>query len=181
MAGEDQALAEAYSSAPAGRIWVQALELRNETFDAPVRVVCDDQSWDLTLEGDAPADGGQAVAFSAMSFGLQEPDVNKDAPGAIELRLDNVSQTIGQLLMRPLATRYPIDATYRIFVLDLAASPPGQVGAGPAGRPWHFQVSRVRIRDRVATALCQAPDFASILVSTLKYTRERFPTLATLT
>ncbi|MCB1888118.1 MAG: DUF1833 family protein [Rhodocyclaceae bacterium] len=177
MASETEALREALASAPADRIHVATIELRHATFDQPVRVVQDDQDWALPLEATAPLNPGETVTFVALSFALELPDINRDAPGSVKLRLDNVSRTIGEALSGARTSQYPVGATLRYYVLDLSADPPGPVSSGPDMAPRNFEVGDVTISDRTAIGTCYAPDFASILVSADKYTRARFPGL----
>ncbi|OKH89207.1 DUF1833 family protein [Thalassospira sp. TSL5-1] len=137
------ALREAYASAPADILTLHTLEIRHPDFEAPIRVVRnypDDQTWlaagdpDVApildameyedrkqvglvarLEDDAPLDGGQMVAFIALAFELQLPDIDTIAVPEARLQIDNVGREMSDALALAANSQNKIEVTYRPY------------------------------------------------------------------
>ena len=87
----EQAIREAYASAPADTVILHTLELRHPAFadddgrPTAIRVVRDHVDLTARLEAGAPLDAGEAVRFVALAFELELPPVDPGA-GARDLR-----------------------------------------------------------------------------------------------
>ena len=96
----EQAIREAYASAPADTVILHTLELRHPAFvdddgrPTAVRVVRDHVDLTARLEAGAPLDGGETVRFVALSFDLELPPVDTAPVPEIAVTLDNVSREI---------------------------------------------------------------------------------------
>lgn len=128
-----QAIREAYASAPSGDVLLETLELAHPAFvdgaGAPdsVRVVLAQNDQWLTLEPAAPVKGGQSVRWIAMAFDLVRPGVGPGGAPELEVVLDGVSREIVQQLDAAMTDPEPIRVTYRAYL----ASDPG----GPQNDP----------------------------------------------
>lgn len=118
----DDALTEAYASAPAAEVILHTLEIRHPSFTQPIRVVRDYHDFTATLEADAPIDPGQAVTFIAMAFDFVLPEVAQATSPEIEISLDNASGEIVAYLDAAAQTPDLIEVTYRPY---LASDPSG--------------------------------------------------------
>ena len=118
----EDALEEAYASAPTEEVVLHTLEIRHPDFTQPIRVVRDHQDFTAYLEADAPENPGEEVTFIAMAFDFTLPEVTKSTSPEIEIGLDNVSGEITAYL--DLAANSPdlIEVTYRPY---LASDPSG--------------------------------------------------------
>ena len=123
-----QAIREAYASAPSDDLLLETLELAHPAFtdDAgqpdSVRVVlAQDDQW-LTLEPGAPVKGGQSVRWIAMAFELLRPETGPGGAPEMEVVLDGVSREIVQQLDAAMSEPQPIRVTYRAY---LASDPSG--------------------------------------------------------
>lgn len=118
----EQALTEAYASAPASEVILHTLELRHPSFLAPIRVVRDHHDFTCFLEADAPLDPAGEVTFVAFSFDFVLPEVTKATSPEIEISLDNVSGEIIGYVDAAAQTPDMIEVTYRPY---LASDPSG--------------------------------------------------------
>lgn len=167
----EDALKEAYASAPAEEVMLHTLEIRHSSFTNPIRVVRDHKDFNAHLESDAPVNPGEEVTFIAMAFDFTMPDVTKATSPEIEISLDNVSGEIVAYLDAAAQTPDLIEVTYRPY---LASDP-----SGPQMNPPLTLVIRsvsadiFRIRARAGFA-----DLANRKFPNEVYNTERFPGLA---
>ncbi len=124
----EQALREAYASAPADTVILHTIELRHPAFDdddgrpTAIRVVRDHVDLTARLEATAPLDAGETVWFVALAFDLELPPVDSAPMPEISVTLDNVGREIVRHLDAAATSRARIEVTY--------AMPPGASSAG---------------------------------------------------
>lgn len=118
----EDALTEAYASAPAAEVILHTIELRHPSFTQPIRVVRDYSDFTCYLEADAPEDPSGEVTFVGMAFDFILPEVVKSTSPEIEISLDNVSGEIIGYLDAAAQTPDMIEVTYRPY---LASDPSG--------------------------------------------------------
>lgn len=166
----EDALAEAYASAPSAEVILHTLEIRHPSFTVPIRVVRDFNDFTATLEADAPADPGAQVTFVAMAFDFSLPDVEKAVSPEIDISLDNVSGELIGYLDAAAQTPDLIEVTYRPY---LASDP-----SGPQMNPPLTLVIRSVTADvfRVS-ARAGFADLANRKFPNEVYDAERFPGL----
>lgn len=168
----EQALKEAYASAPAAEVILHTLEFRHYTFTTPIRVVRDYNDMSAYLEAGAVPDGGTQVTFIGMAFDLVLPDVQRSASPEIEIKLDNVSgEIIGYL---DLAAQTPelIEVVYRPYLASDLSGP-------QMSPPLKLVVRSVSADIFQVTARCGYGDLANRKFPSEVYTTERFPGLVT--
>ena len=102
----DDAIREAYASAPADEVILDTLELRHPTFfdeegqPTAIRVVRDHKDLVARLEDDAPMNAGEAVTFRRCAFELRLAPIETVAVPEMELAIDNVSTELMEHLRR---------------------------------------------------------------------------------
>lgn len=167
----DDALAEAYASAPSSEVILHTLEIRHPDFTQPIRVVRDHNDFSAYLESDAPLNPGEEVNFIGMSFDFTLPDVSKSTSPEIEIGLDNGSGEIVAYMDAASNSPYLIEVTYRPY---LASDPSGPQMNPPMTlivRSVTADVFRVRARAGFA-------DIANRKFPNQVYDTERFAGLA---
>lgn len=118
----EDALEEAYASAPTEEVVLHTLEIRHPDFTQPIRVVRDYHDFTAYLEADAPENPGEEVTFIAMAFDFTLPEVTKSTSPEIEIGLDNVSGELAAYLDTAANSADLIEVTYRPY---LASDPSG--------------------------------------------------------
>lgn len=130
-----EALEEAYASAPAGVESWDTLEINHPAFESPVRVVLDygekigeiddgdGYTQDvygrmLKLEGDAPFDPGETVAFLATAFEVRRPDQSPEHAPEMSIMIDNVPGALMAALGPAATSGQSVDVIYREYLSD---------------------------------------------------------------
>ena len=168
----DDALKEAYASAPADEVILHTLEIRHSSFTQPIRVVRDHNDFTARLESDAPLDPGETVTFIGMAFDFILPEVTKSSSPEIEVSLDGVSGEIVAYLDAAAQTAELIEITYRPY---LASDPSGPTMDPPLTLYIRSVTADVfRCRARAGYANLANRKFPSEV-----YDVERFPGLST--
>jgi hypothetical protein len=132
---------EAYARAKTSVLNVYAIELRHPTFVEPLRVVSLKEDLTVTLESNAPVDASAEVVFSALAMRLREPDINSEADTTFNVQIDGVPGAVQPYLAAANKTIYPIEATTRIYLYDLATAST----IGGAAVVMHLQVRSVQV------------------------------------
>lgn len=165
-----EAIKEAYASAPTDVVILETLEFRHANFSAPVRIVKDTQDWLLTLEPDAPANPGATVAFVSFAFSLEVPPVEDNAMPQAAITIDNVS---GELLLEieaAIASSAPVLMTYRPYLSDDTSGP-------QMDPPLHLEVMSISATPRALTVRAGYGDYANRRFPSRDYTLTDFPGL----
>lgn len=166
----DQALQEAYASAPANEVILHTLELRHAAFTQPIRVVRDHQDFTAFLEADAPIDPGAEVTFVALAFDFSPPEVVKSSSPEIEISLDAVSGEVVGHLDAAVQTPDLIEVTYRPYLASDRSGPQMDPPLTLVIRDVEIDVFRVRARAGFG-------DLANRKFPGEVYTTTRFPGL----
>ena len=118
----DEAIAEAYASAPQDVIVLHSLEINHKSFTSPARVmrwpVTDNEpeKFQCLLEDDAPYDPGRVVEFIGLPFEIIAPEKTTESPGQFQIRIDNVGDTLDDHLEAAALGGGQITAIYREFI-----------------------------------------------------------------
>lgn len=145
----DDALREAFASAPAEEVALNTLELRHPDFvdengdPAHLRIVADGADFTAKLEATAPADAGLSVLFRACPFAFTQPERSEQPLPEAELTIDNVARELAPQLDRTLETNAPIEIVYREFLVSRAAIGPSFVMRGLQGKRVNVGTFRV--------------------------------------
>lgn len=167
----DDALKEAYASAPAEEVILHTLEIRHPSFTEPIRVVRDYNDLSATLEDDAPENAGEEVTFVAVAFDFILPEVSKSTSPEIEISLDNVSGEIIAYIDAAAQTPDLIEVTYRPYLDSDTSGPQMNPPLTLVMRSVTAEIFRVRARAGYA-------DLSNRKFPNEVYTSERFPGLS---
>jgi len=125
----DDAMREAYASAPADEVILDTLELRHPTFfdeegqPMSIRVVRDHKDLVARLEDSAPMNAGESVTFIAVAFEMTLPPIETVAVPEMELAVDNVSTELMKHLDAAVQDPNPIACTYRPYLASDPLTP----------------------------------------------------------
>lgn len=133
----EQALAEAYASAPQELIVLDTLEIHHRTFDVPIRIV----RWPVTgpkpdifnlkLDNKAPQDPGRVVQFIGCPFELVPPSQNADEViGTFSLKVDNMDDLLDEYLENAAVDGGIITGIYRTYIKGMELEGPSSVFSG---------------------------------------------------
>lgn len=118
----EQAIAEAYASAPAGVIVLHSLELNHKSFTQPARVIRwpvtdnEPETFQCRLEETAPYNPGQIVEFIGVPFEITLPVKSTDDTGQFSIRIDNVGDRLDHHMEAAAMSGGQITAIYREFI-----------------------------------------------------------------
>lgn len=194
-----EAIREAYASAPSDVVTLDTIELLHPNFDAPVRVVrnhADTQTWialggapvqavldaldDKTrrnvglvarLEASAPENPGEMVAWIALAFDVDLPEVATGAAPEATLTIDNVDQEVTRQLELAATSTEKIRLIYRPYISSDIEGP-------QADPPMMLTVGDVTVTDMQVSGNAGVSDVGNKAFPNETYTALRFPALA---
>ena len=118
----EEAVKEAYASAPVDTIVLHTLEINHASFSEPARVC----RWPVTgpepvefaclLEDNAPNNAGETVTFFGIPFDIQLPEKSNDTPGEFEIAISGAGSLIEPYLEAAAFAGGNITAIFRTFV-----------------------------------------------------------------
>lgn len=174
----DEAIKEAYASAPTVAAW-DTLELWHPTMNVPARVVLDHGAliseepvtWGrmLTLEADAAQNPGESVLFLAAAIEVTMPSFDEGQTQELTIAIDNVSGSLVPVLKRAIEIAAPIEVTYRQFLENDPAKPHSLLRGLTLRKA---SASTVRVEGKAIFADLREKAFGKT------YTREEFRSLA---
>jgi hypothetical protein len=171
-----EAIAESMASAKVGDPLLLTLEIRRDWTEAgqPVaaRVVNDYRPLTATLEADAPLNPGEAVEFTPVPFRhARQEQTDSGAPSAVSIEVDNVSQTLTELLQRDKTSREPLRVIEREYL-------PSDTTAPHVMPPTKLVLSNVEVSSTTATGQASFGNLTNRRFPVDLYTRERFSALS---
>ena len=129
----EEAMAEAYATAPVDIVLLHTLEISHPSFEIPVRVA----RWPVTgpepetfrcrLEDDAPRDAGQTVEFTAMPFEVKLPEKSQETCGQFEISLDGVGSQLDETIELAVKGMDVCTAVFRTFIKGREDEGPAEV------------------------------------------------------
>lgn len=167
----DEALKEAYATAPAADVLLHTLEFRHASFTEPLRVVRDRADLSATLEVDAPVDAGAVVTFVAFAFDFSLPAVEKAGSPEIDIILDNASAEIVPYLDLAAQSDTLVEITYRPYLASDTSAP-------AMDPPLTLVLRSVSANPFRVTARAGYADLANRKFPSAVYDAGRFPGLA---
>ena len=131
-----QAIEEAYASAPQDVVVLDTLEVLHPTFTTPIRIVRwpitaeEPERFQLKLEDSAPVDAGDTVEFIGAPFELTLPEKHAENPGTFTIRVDGIDDQLDEYMKNAALDGGKITAIYREYVKGQEHLGPGAVWSG---------------------------------------------------
>lgn len=166
------AIKEAYASAPSDEVILFTIEMRHPKFTEPLRVVRDNQNLTARLEEDAPVNGGEAVLFVAYPFDIKPPDTDEYGKPELTITIDNVGREILTYVEQAVKTRDVIEVTYRLYLASDLSGPQNNP-------PMTMQVTSISATPQSITIVASFADLSNKAFPKQMYTLEQFPSLQT--
>lgn len=165
----EEAYADALANAPVDTVIHSTLEFRHVSFTEPARVVAA-QRTDLvaTLEPDAPADGGQAVTFTAVAFDFTPPEIGENGNPELKIEIDNIGRELIEQFDAATSVPEKVEVTYRAY-LSTDLTRPHYV--------LHLTVTGIECDVFRVTATAGFGDIVNRAFPLETYTAQRFPGL----
>ncbi len=170
----EQALREAYASAPRDRVAFDTLELRHPAFvddngqPTAIRVVIGHEDIRARLELDAPLHPGEYVDFQAGAFRFRLPGFEENRVPTLQITVDGVSQMIVDHLEAAAQSSEPIGVIYRPYVSTDLSKP-------AMNPPISMSLNRVTATGVSISGTATLSDVHNWPFPAAKYMRARFP------
>lgn len=167
-----EAYAEAMATAGVDDAVLYTLEITHAALAAPIRLVLNDSNITATLEADAPFNPGAAVAFTAISLGLQMPEeTDGNASPPTRIWIDGVSALVATALEPAAESLTPVSVSVRTYIsTDLT---------GPASLPpLRLELRDIEISETRVTATAAYADFGNQRFPAKTFTAAEYPSLA---
>lgn len=172
----EQALKEAYASAPTDRVIFHTLEIRHPAFvdDAgqptAIRIVIGYENVAAKLEGDAPLHPGEYVEFIAGAFRFKLPGFEEGKVPQIQIAVDGVSREMVAHIEAAIAEPDPIEATYRPYLSTDLSKP-------QMNPPTNMELTKVSVNGASVSGIASLSDVHNRAFPFEKYMASRFPGL----
>lgn len=171
MATYEQALKEAFASAPVSEIIYHCLEINHPSFTQPIRLVQGNDNVKARLESDAPYDAGVLVEFIGAPWDMVLPAIQEDQMPELQLTFGNVSREVTRYLSQASSGGEPLKVIYRVYTestLDLhpQIDPPIEMEINSATADLYSVTTSANLEDVFSSAFPAE-----------RYTHERFPSL----
>lgn len=172
----EQALKEAYASAPTDRVIFHTLEVRHPAFvdDAAqptaIRVVIGFEDITAKLEGDAPLHPGQYVEFIAGAFRFKLPGFEEGKVPQLQITIDGVSREVVGHIEAAIAGDSPIEVTYRPYLSTDLSKP-------QMDPPISMELTKVSVSGASVSGTASLSDVHNRAFPFEKYMASRFPGL----
>lgn len=117
----EEAIAEAYASAPQDVHILHTVEIHHRTFTAPVRLVRHPlegpkpREFRMRLEDAARYNPGQVVTFLGVPFELVRPEKSGDTPGEFTFKVARINDLLDEELENAALEGGVIEAVYREY------------------------------------------------------------------
>lgn len=113
-----EAQKEAYARAKTSAVDLFSFELRHSTFPEPIRMISYDLNVQVELEEFAPANPGETVMFTGVSFKAPSENIDTEPGNTISVAVSGISAGALPYLNVANETLEPIAATVRWVAFD---------------------------------------------------------------
>lgn len=172
----DQALKEAYASAPTDRVIFDTLEIRHPNFldgagqPTAIRIVIGYENITAKLEGDAPLHAGEYVDFIAGAFRFKSWGFEEGKVPQFQIAVDGVSREVVGHIEAAILTPTPIEATYRPYLSNDLSKP-------QMDPPFNSVLTKVSVSGASVSGTASLSDVHNWAFPFEKYMARRFPGL----
>ena len=164
------AIKEAYASAPSDEVILFTVEMRHPNFTQPLRVVRDFHNLTARLEDDAPANPGEMVTFLGYPFDIKPPDMDEYGKPELTITIDNVGREVMNYIEQAVKSRAVIDVTYRLYLASDLTGPQNNP-------PMTMQVNTFTATPKSITMVASFVDLSAKAFPKFKYSLEQVPSL----
>lgn len=172
----DQALKEAYASAPTDRVIFDTLEVRHLAFvdsagqPTAIRIVIGYENITAKLEGDAPLHAGEYVDFVAGAFRFKLPGFEEGKVPQLQITIDGVSREVVGHIEAAISAAEPIEVTYRPYLSNDLSKP-------QMDPPLNMVLTKVSVSGASVSGTASLSDVHNWAFPFEKYMARRFPGL----
>ncbi|MEQ4619072.1 MAG: DUF1833 family protein [Corticimicrobacter sp.] len=172
----EQALKEAYASAPTDRVIFDTLEVRHSAFrdDAgqptAIRIVIGYEDITARLEGDAVLHPGEYVGFVAGAFRFKLPGFEEGQVPAMQITIDGVTREVVGHIESAINEPEPIYVTYRPYLSTDLSKP-------QMDPPITMELTKVTVTGTSVSGTASLSDVHNWAFPYEKYMAARFPGL----
>lgn len=172
----EQALKEAYASAPTDSVIFDTLEVRHPAFvdDAgqptAIRTVIGYEDITAKLENDAPLHAGEYVEFIAGAFRFKLPGFEEGKVPQLQISIDGVSREVVGHIETAITASTPIEVTYRPYLSTDLSKP-------QMSPPITMELAKVSVSGATVSGIASLSDVHNRAFPFEKYMASRFPGL----
>lgn len=172
MATFEEAMQEAFASAPSNEIIYYTIEINHPAFEVPIRLVQGNDDITARLEKDADINPGEMVEFIGAPWELSLPKIEEGTIPEIQLTFDNVSREITSHISEAVKREDPVKVVFRPY-LDSA------LDAGPQMKvPIEMELLDARADNYQIQLTANVEDVFHAAFPLTRYIHDRFPTLS---
>lgn len=167
-----QAIKEAFASAPTNIVTLHTIEMNHAAFTEPIRVVLDYVVHDLLLEDETIA------TFIPFSFSFDLPEISDSGVSELNIKVDNISKEVSDNLELSLATNDHITVVYRPYLFDKKTGTQPVGAEGPQmNPPLVMKAKTVLVNEMSVSMVATFNDIVNRKFPADLYTLTRFPGL----
>lgn len=159
-----EALKEAYALAPADKVILHTLEIRQDGVQQSLRIVQGMTGITATDEND------ETHSWQPVGFRMALPPSNEEGFQSLSLSIDNIDRQVTDFITVAKSEMVPIVVKYRPFLLDDLTRP-------QMNPPVVLYLRDIQISAMQVTAKATFMDIINKKFPSELYTRDRFPTL----
>lgn len=158
------AIKEAFAIAPASKVIIHTLEIRQDGVQAPVYLAQARRSVTATDEN------GHVKVFEPSGFQFALPPSNEDGFQSLNIAIDNIGRRVSDFLDAAKAQQTPVEVVYRPFLSDDLSTP-------QMIPPLVLYLKDVVVGEIQVTGKATFMDVVNKKFPLELYTRQRFPSL----
>lgn len=172
MATFEEAMQEAFASAPGHEIIYYTIEINHPAFEVPIRLAQGNDNIIAKLEDEANTNPGEMVEFIGAPWELSLPKIEEGTIPEIQLTFDNVSREITSHISEAVKREDPVKVIFRPY-LDSA------LDAGPQMKvPIEMEVLDATANNYQIQLTANVEDVFHAAFPLTRYIHDRFPTLS---
>jgi len=161
----EEALKEAYASAPSDTAILETLEITHPAVGGTLYLVKNTENLTLALE-----EGGEEVEFEACGFRMSLPAVSEDGLQELRIAIDNIDRRVSDFLSAALYSEQPVEIKYRPYLSTDYTKP-------QLDPPLLLTLSDVSVTVNEVSGRATFADIINKPFPNQPYTRSRFPSL----
>ncbi len=158
------AIKEAFAIAPANKVTIHTLEIRQDTVQSPIYLAQARRSVTATDENSV------TKIFEASGFQFSLPPSNEEGFQSLNVAIDNIGRRVSDFLTAAQGSQVPVEMIYRPFLSDDLSTP-------QMIPPLVLYLKEVVVGEIQVTGKATFMDVTNKKFPLELYTRQRFPSL----